>query len=86
MDMLTSMALATVSKPGFLDKGHVSRTITMSYLRPVPMGVKTRISCRIVAAGRNLANLSGEIRSPDGKVLVTCIHDKAVFSSGETKL
>src|ERR1700761_6654891 len=35
LDYLTSTALVTIAREGFLDDGHVSRTITMSYLRPV---------------------------------------------------
>jgi acyl-coenzyme A thioesterase 13 len=81
LDNLTSTALLTLAKPGFLDAGHVSRTITMSYLRPVPMGSEVEIICDVVSAGRNLANLKGEIRI-GGKTAVTCIHDKAVFQKG----
>lgn len=81
LDNLTSTALLTLAKPGFLDAGHVSRTITMSYLRPVPLGSKVTIVCEVVQAGRNTANLKGEIRI-DGKRCVTCVHDKAVFQKG----
>ncbi|KEF56505.1 uncharacterized protein A1O9_06692 [Exophiala aquamarina CBS 119918] len=80
MDNLTSTALVTISKPGFLDAGHVSRTITMSYLRPVPKGSTVRIECEVQAAGRNTANLLGRM-FVNGKLAVTCVHDKAVFSS-----
>lgn len=81
LDNLTSTALLTLAKPGFLDAGHVSRTITMSYLRPVPLGSKVEIICEAVQAGRNTANLRGEIRL-NGKTCVTCTHDKAVFQKG----
>lgn len=81
LDNLTSTALLTLAKPGFIDAGHVSRTITMSYLRPVPIGSKVKIICEAVAAGRNTANLRGEIQL-DGKTCVTCIHDKVVFQKG----
>ncbi|KIX07991.1 uncharacterized protein Z518_02645 [Rhinocladiella mackenziei CBS 650.93] len=78
LDNLTSTALLTIAKPGFLDGGHVSRTITMSYLRPVPMGSKVTIDCEVQAAGKNTANILGKIYL-DGKLCVTCVHDKAVF-------
>ncbi|ETN42551.1 uncharacterized protein HMPREF1541_01708 [Cyphellophora europaea CBS 101466] len=81
LDNLTSTALLTLAKPGFLDAGHVSRTITMSYLRPVPLGSTVRVVCEAVQAGRNTANLRGEIQI-DGKTCITCIHDKAVFQKG----
>lgn len=79
LDNLTSTALLTIAKPGFLDGGHVSRTITMSYLRPVPMGSKVTIDCEVQAAGRNTANILGKVFL-DGKLCVTCVHDKAVFT------
>lgn len=82
LDNLTSTALITISKPGFLDGGHVSRTITTSYLRPVPKGVRVRIECDVQAAGRNTANILGKI-FVNGKLAVTCVHDKAVFPSNK---
>ena len=79
LDSLTSTALLTIARPGFLDGGHVSRTLSCTYLRPVPMGTECVVECRVVAAGKRTANLSGEIRTKDGKVCVACVHDKAVF-------
>ncbi|EXJ87399.1 hypothetical protein A1O3_04359 [Capronia epimyces CBS 606.96] len=83
LDNLTSAALLTIARPGFLDGGHVSRTITMSYLRPVPGGSRVTIDCEIQAAGRNTANISGKI-FVDGKLCVSCIHDKVVFARQPT--
>ncbi|EXJ66637.1 uncharacterized protein A1O5_10308 [Cladophialophora psammophila CBS 110553] len=80
LDNLTSTALLTIARDGFLDGGHVSRTITMSYLRPVPMGSKAIVDCEVQAAGRNTANIMGKIYV-NGKLCVTCVHDKAVFSN-----
>lgn len=81
LDNLTSTALLTVARPGFLDKGHVSRTITMTYLRPVPLGAKVRIECEVIAAGKTTAHIRGIIKNQkDGKVCVTCEHDKAVIA------
>ena len=80
LDSLTSTALHVIAKPGFLDSGHVSRTITMTYLRPVPPGTTVRIECKVVAAGKNTANVTGVMKTLDGKTCVTCVHDKAVFS------
>jgi acyl-coenzyme A thioesterase 13 len=83
LDSLTSTALLTIAKPGFLDGGHVSRTLSCTYLRPVPMGTECVVECRVVAAGKRTANVSGEIRTKDGKVCVTCVHDKAVFEKAK---
>jgi acyl-coenzyme A thioesterase 13 len=83
LDMLTSTILGMLSKPGYLDKGHVSRTLTTTYLRPVPMGAKVKVECHAVAIGRSMANLSGVIKTMDGKVCVTCVHDKVVFQGSK---
>jgi acyl-coenzyme A thioesterase 13 len=79
LDSLTSATLLTIAKPGFLDGGHVSRTLSCTFLRPVPMGTECVVECRVVAAGKRTANVTGEIKTKDGKVCVTCVHDKAVF-------
>ena len=81
LDNLTSTALVTLAKPGFLDGAHVSRTITMTYLRPVPLGSKVKIVGEVVAAGKSTANIRGWIEI-DGKTCVTCVHDKAVIPKG----
>jgi acyl-coenzyme A thioesterase 13 len=84
LDSLTSTALLTIAKPGFLDAGHVSRNLNTTYLRPLPVGSKVRVECEVVAAGKNTAMVKGVIRTVDGKVAVFCAHDKAVFK--KTKL
>ena len=79
LDTLTSMPLAVMARKGFLDTGHVSRTITMSYLRPVPNGMKVTIESEVLAVGKSTANVIARLKNPQGKVCVTCTHDKAVF-------
>ena len=84
LDNLTSTALLTIARPGFLDAGHVSRTLTTTYLRPVPPG-EYRVESEVVSAGKTLAHVRGAIVTLDGKVCVTCTHDKYVFTR-EAKL
>ena len=84
LDNLTSTALLTIARPGFLDAGHVSRTLTTTYLRPVPPGVY-RVESEVVSAGKSLAHVRGAIVTMDGKVCVSCTHDKYVFTR-EAKL
>ena len=79
LDSLTSTALLTVARPGFMDGGHVSRTLSCTYLRPVPRGARVQIQSWVQAAGKKTANIRGEIRTMDGKRCVTCVHDKAVL-------
>ena len=86
LDCLTSTTLVTMARPGYLENGHVSRTITMSYLRPVPNGTKVKIDCQFIAAGRTTANVQGQIKTMDGKVCVTCVHDKALLPIPTPKL
>ena len=78
LDNLTSTALLTIAKPGFLDGGHVSRTLTTTYLRPVPKDSHVTIDCEVQSAGRHTANIMGKVYV-NGKLCVTCVHDKAVF-------
>lgn len=86
LDNLSSTTLITLAKEGFLDAGHVSRTITMTYLRPVPAGTKVKVIADAVAAGKRLAHCKAEIRTMDDKVAVTCVHDKAVVPKQQAKL
>jgi acyl-coenzyme A thioesterase 13 len=86
LDMLTSTCLSIIAKPGYLDAGHVSRTLMMTYLRPVQEGERLIVDCRIVSAGKGLANLTGEIKTLDGKVCVSCVHDKAILAKVPSKL
>jgi len=80
LDNLSSSAFLTIAKEGFLDTGTVSRTLTTTFLRPVPIGAKVRIICEVVSAGKRLANCKGHIETLDGKICVTCIHDKAIVA------
>jgi uncharacterized protein (TIGR00369 family) len=86
LDTLTSTALLTIAKPGFLDAGHVSRSLICTYTRPVPMGTTVRVECEVVAAGKNTALVRGIIKTKDGKACVHCAHDKAVFKKAVAKL
>jgi acyl-coenzyme A thioesterase 13 len=76
-DMCTSMAVATVSREGFWDSGHVSRTLNCTYLRPAPVGTVLLVECEIVHLGKSLAELRGVMRrKKDGKVCYICEHGK----------
>ncbi|OTB08939.1 hypothetical protein M426DRAFT_316235 [Hypoxylon sp. CI-4A] len=82
LDLCTSMPLHLISKPGFWQYTGVSRTLNVTYLRPVPVGTTVYIKCEILSAGRNLCAIRGEIRSiakdgREGPLLVVCEHGKA---------
>lgn len=83
LDMPTSTVLGITAKPGYLDSGHVSRTLAMTYLRPVPMGTKVEVEYHTITISKRIANLSGIIKTMDGKACVTCVHDKVVFEGSK---
>lgn len=78
-DTLTTSALLTIARPGYWDTLGVSRTLMVTFLRPLPMGTEVILDCEVVAAGKKMANLKGIMRTADGKACVTCVHDKAAF-------
>lgn len=76
-DFATSMPLALVNKPGFWFQLGVSRTLNVSYLKPIPCGSKILIECEIVGLGKTLGHTRGIMRrESDGVVLTTCEHGK----------
>ncbi|KAI1816609.1 Thioesterase/thiol ester dehydrase-isomerase [Poronia punctata] len=80
-DICTSVAIQLVSRPGFWQYSGVSRTLNVTYLRPVPVGTTVDIECEIVHVGQRLASLRGIMRKTTddgtkGPVLATCEHGK----------
>lgn len=61
-DLLTSASLAPVATEGKFAFAGVSRTLSCTYLRPVPEGSKMIVRCEVVAVGARLAAMRGEIR------------------------
>ena len=86
-DFLTTLAIAIVSKPGFWQFLGVSRTLNVTYLRPVPVGTKVFVENEIVHVGKKLATLKGTMRrQSDGAVLCTCEHGKVNVDADFAKL
>lgn len=77
LDNLTSVAVIALA-----DAEHVSvsRTLTVTFLRPVAQGTTVTVEAELVSVGRTMVNLKGLIRTEDGKVAVTCVHDKVIVS------
>lgn len=82
-DFCTTLALLPLSRPA--DGAHpsfwlflgVSRTLSVTYLRPAPEGEAVTIACTVLAIGRRTAAIRGEMRrKADGMLLATCEHDK----------
>lgn len=77
-DWSTSMPLAIVCKPGYWSFLGVTRTLNVTYLRPLPVGTEVLIENELVHAGRSLSLSRGVIRrKSDGAILATCEHNKA---------
>ena len=76
-DYTTSLALGMINKPGYWFFLGVTRTLTVTVLRPVVVGEAVLVECEVVNAGRRLAHLKGTMRrESDGEVLAVCEHDK----------
>ncbi|EWY96378.1 hypothetical protein BFJ63_vAg5024 [Fusarium oxysporum f. sp. narcissi] len=76
-DWCTTLPLALVNKPGFWQHMGVSRTLNVTYMRPVPVGTEVLIECSITQVGKKLASLHGSMRRrSDNLLLATAEHGK----------
>ncbi|KAK0128955.1 hypothetical protein ONS95_000898 [Cadophora gregata] len=86
-DFCTTATLAPIAKPGFWAYAGVSRTLNVTYIRPVPLGEKVLIESEVVHAGKRLCSLMGTIkRASDGAVLATCEHGKVSIDPPVAKI
>ncbi|CZR65932.1 related to thioesterase family protein [Phialocephala subalpina] len=83
-DMCTTMAVAPISRVDFWAFGGVSRTLTVTFLRPVSVGTVVVIECEVIQIGKQLATIRGVMkRKSDWKVLCTAEHNKARMDLGK---
>lgn len=76
-DFATTMPLCLINRPGFWFYLGVSRTLSVTYLRPIPVGDKIFIECEIMSVGKTLCTVRGIMRrQSDGVALATCEHGK----------
>lgn len=55
----------------------MSRTLNVTYLRPMPVGEKILIECELVSIGKTMSTIRGVMRrASDGAVTATCEHGK----------
>lgn len=74
LDFLTTLPLCHVSDPAWAYLG-VSRTLSLTFLRPVPSGQTVRIECEVLGVGRKLATVRATVRSEkDGGVMIVAEH------------
>ncbi|CAK1360645.1 uncharacterized protein RHO25_003938 [Cercospora beticola] len=76
-DMTTSMAVAPKARKGFWEFHGVSRNLSISYYRPVPVGSRVTIEARVVQIGNRFATIMAEMRDMNDEILASAQHDKA---------
>lgn len=86
-DYCTTLPLALINRPGFWQFMGVSRTLNVTYLRPVAVGVEVLLDCEIVQVGKKLATLRGTMRKrSDNTLLAVCEHGKVNIDADLAKL
>jgi len=76
-DYCTTTALIPLAKPGFWMLPGVSRTLNVTYIRPVPIGEVVLIESEVIHVGKRLAVLKGVMkRKSDGATMAVCEHGK----------
>jgi hypothetical protein len=87
-DMCTTTALNPIARPGFWEfMGGVTRSLSISYVRAVPIGTTVRIKSVVMQAGRQMALIQGTMKSVDGKIvsLLRRLCDYVGFSAYGTR-
>lgn len=72
-DMCTTMAMAPASKRDFWFFGGVSRTLSVTFLRPLKIGMEVLVECELVQIGSRLGE-SVPLRSLVSFVMETYSH------------
>jgi len=72
LDNLPGEALHVAAWKRWIDYGSVSRTLTVTFLRPIVIGREVRVGVEIGQAGRTMANVRGVIRNANGRVSELC--------------
>jgi acyl-coenzyme A thioesterase 13 len=77
-DICTTVALAPIARPGFWAYAGVTRTLSLTYLRPMALGEEIVLECEVVHAGKRMCLIKGVMkRKKDGAITATCEHGKA---------
>lgn len=81
-DICSSLVLQSIGNSGSWINAGVSRTLTVTYLRPAPEGTEVEMECEVIAAGKQLSMLRGVLRRAyNGAPISTCEHDKVAVAS-----
>lgn len=81
-DMATTMAAAPASEKGFWEFGGVSRTLSVTYLAPMPKGSTVLVDCKLVSVGGRLSLIRCAFKDRDSKALLALAeHGKVAFGT-----
>ncbi|KAK6433317.1 hypothetical protein LTR95_010510 [Oleoguttula sp. CCFEE 5521] len=77
LDGLTNCSIAVVAKDGFWDKGGVTRSLGVRYIKPIKVGEAVTVDVDVLSASKTSAVIRGVVRrEEDGEVLATCEMEK----------
>ncbi|KIX09205.1 uncharacterized protein Z518_00284 [Rhinocladiella mackenziei CBS 650.93] len=84
-DMCTTMTAAPLAKKEFWWFGGVSRTLSITYLRPVRKDMELSIECEVLQQGMRLSTIRSQMRNKKtGALLSVAEHNKASIDFVET--
>lgn len=75
-DNISSTSLFTIAQPGYWDRLGVSRSLSIWFHHPIPSGARMRLVNTVVDAGQWMATVRSIMKSPDGKICASCVHEK----------
>ncbi|KAK2781010.1 hypothetical protein FQN53_000861 [Emmonsiellopsis sp. PD_33] len=77
-DMCTAISMNAISREGYWEfLAGVTRSLNISYLKAVPIGITICIRATVIQHGRTMALIGAVMESPDGKVVyATAEHHK----------
>ncbi|KAH7064053.1 HotDog domain-containing protein [Paraphoma chrysanthemicola] len=81
-DMSTTMAAAPIARRGWWEFGGVSRTLSVTYLRPTHMGSTVVVECILKSVSARLSVIQFTARDKaTGKILALAEHGKSALSA-----
>lgn len=75
-DNLSSTSLFTIGRPGYWDNLGVSRSLSIWFHRALSLGTKVQLIGMVVEAGTRMATVRAVMKTMDGKVCASCVHEK----------
>ncbi|KAF2680595.1 hypothetical protein K458DRAFT_421297 [Lentithecium fluviatile CBS 122367] len=78
-DMATTTALCPIARPASWEfMGGVTRTLNISYLKAVPIGITVLIRSKVVGVGKQMAMIRGKMTSLNEKVVYCTVEHHKV--------